>query len=349
MVKEAQGDRETAEILFGLGQAQAGLARTEQAVGNLTRAFDYYIGVNDTARAIVVADFPLDTYIPGVGELLDRALGLLPPDSHQAGRLLPRYIQWLATEGDYEGAVKGFDLALAIARQEEDSALETQTLTYGTANDVWHLHLQEALEKGRQAIDLARRIDAPRDEENARFWVAIALNMMGDHSEAQGQAELVLPAAERAHSRYFHFMGLWVNLLLAISIGDWQAARSFGKQDFGLASEIEDIILSLMALMEFQLGEFSQGQDYLDRFEQSRTHHEPEEFTIAVPLIARITGTIARFEFAEAVAHRALANPNPLFGSKARTGLALMAVQRGDVLNAEQYYRALQPNKGRQG
>ena len=54
----------------------------------------------------------------GVAGFLARALALVPPDSHQAGRLLSSYSRALAMEeGDDEESRKAFDGAMAIVRQ----------------------------------------------------------------------------------------------------------------------------------------------------------------------------------------------------------------------------------------
>ena len=56
--------------------------------------------------------------IPGLAELLARALTLVPADSHEAGRVLSRYGGVLGGgEGDYEGAQHALERATAIARR----------------------------------------------------------------------------------------------------------------------------------------------------------------------------------------------------------------------------------------
>ena len=51
----------------------------------------YYVEAGDVARAVAVAECPLPTYIgrfEGAAERVASALKLVPPDSHEAGRLL---------------------------------------------------------------------------------------------------------------------------------------------------------------------------------------------------------------------------------------------------------------------
>ncbi len=67
-----------------------------------------------------------------------------------------------------------------------------------------------------------------------------------------------------------------------------------------------------------------------------------------IPAVARITGVASRFDAAEAAAETILSSVSitPLITSLARTGLALMAVQRGEVLEAQEQYTALEPARG---
>jgi hypothetical protein len=59
---------------------------------------------------------------------------------------------------------------------------------------------------------------------------------------------------------------------------------------------------------------------------------------IAIPLVARITGVAERFEIAQSAAEAVLSSGSvlPLGAQIARAGLALLAVERGDVNAATQ-------------
>ena len=131
-------DAETADILFGLGRAQAAtLLLTEllHAHHTLRRAFDHYAETGDVDRAVAVAEHSLPGTAPGLlaeaVEMTGRALELVPPDSHEAGQLLCRHGLSLGREaGDYDGAQEAFDRALSIARREGDAAMEMRAFTY---------------------------------------------------------------------------------------------------------------------------------------------------------------------------------------------------------------------------
>ena len=129
---ESAKDAESAALLFGYGRAQVGTLgwdRLTQAVASLTRAFDYYDRAGNVDQAVAIAGYPLPVGPSGVVQLIGRALGLVAPNSHRAGNLLPQYGLALSGEmGDYQGAQRAFDEAIVIARRESDVTLELKTL-----------------------------------------------------------------------------------------------------------------------------------------------------------------------------------------------------------------------------
>ena len=82
-----------------------------EAWDSLCRAFDHYAESGDVKQAVNVAKFPivLNPRDYKVTQLIARALELVPPDSHDAGRLLSRYGFVLSWEtGNYEDAAEAF-------------------------------------------------------------------------------------------------------------------------------------------------------------------------------------------------------------------------------------------------
>ena len=136
-----------------------------EAWDSLCRAFDHYAESGDVKQAVNVAEFPI-VLNPGdykVTQLIARALELVPPDSHDAGRLLSRYGFLLSWEtGNYEDAAEAFARALDIARREQDTSLAIQTLTTAANVDLNNLRWRDGLDKSLQAIELARNIGNPR-------------------------------------------------------------------------------------------------------------------------------------------------------------------------------------------
>ena len=73
---------------MGLGKAQYGTNGrqiTAQVLVILTRAFDYFVEKGDTERAVAIVTH--DVILSAQGDIVRRALQLVPPHSHDAGSL----------------------------------------------------------------------------------------------------------------------------------------------------------------------------------------------------------------------------------------------------------------------
>src|SRR5262249_35437339 len=134
-------DDETAGLLFALVRSEF-LGRQpyhlDEAFERMRRAFDYYADVGDTDHAVEIAAHPIppvwgETQVPPV---LSRALAMVPPDSIEAGCILANVGRFAgANDGDYQCASDAFDRSLAIARREEDDALERRVLALAARVD----------------------------------------------------------------------------------------------------------------------------------------------------------------------------------------------------------------------
>ncbi|PKB64319.1 MAG: hypothetical protein BZY80_03250 [SAR202 cluster bacterium Io17-Chloro-G2] len=352
-------DAQMAAILFGLGRAQLTLLdRNEmpEAIATLALAFDYYAEAGDVDRAVAVAQsrYASRTGLrTGIAQLIARALSLVPADSHQAGGLLSRQGYVLGMEeGDHEAASVAFGRALAIARQEQDAALEMPTLAEAARVDRFGLHLPESLSKSRQAIELLARFDDPQVEAAARYEASVALCINGDPEEAQVHATAMLAAAERLRDRFWLSSALGHNAALCQVRGDWQAARDFAER--GLAVQPGDSrILGRMAGLEYDLGNSDWGEKFLDELvDVMRSTPKGPTVpyllpTIVIPVAARISGDLHRLAIAEEAARTVLADPSPtaIVTHGARAGLALIAVLREDVAALGELYAFLKPQK----
>jgi tetratricopeptide (TPR) repeat protein len=357
---EPAQDAEAAALLFGLGRAQATTLEANQlgeAVTTLSRAFDYYAEAGDVTRAVAVPEYtpyPFAGRVTGVSQLIARALALVPADSPTAGRLLARQGWVLGTEqGDYQGAHEAFDRALVIAHREADLALEMRILAGASHVNYFHLRFQEGLESSLRAIEQARRADDPRTEVTARQWATNILSQTGDSEEARRHAAAYLAVAERLRDRTWLSTALFSNARVSLLEGDWKAARDFS--DRGLVVSPMDVrLLSSRVLVDYEVGDFGQGEAHLDRFLEAirltstgpTTEYAYTAFL--VPLVARITGVLDRLGVAEAAAGTILSSPTatPIVATAARAGLALLAVQRGDAAAAGEQYAALESGRG---
>ncbi len=357
---EAATDEEAADLLFGLARAQSATVVGDQlreAFATLSRAFEYYVETGNVAQSVAAAAFPIDTptgRIQGGGQLIARALTLVPPDSHEAGRLLSRYGGFLGlAEVDYEGAQQALGRAIAIARREGDVPLEVQTLTYATDVSGQHLHWLESVDKGMRAIELATGDETPYSEVLSRFWTAVSLLHMGDLDAARPLALALRDLAER-RSTTRHLAGLsWVPIItLSCLVGDWRAGREYS--DWGLeVAALNPQVLGPRALLEHETGEAAQGEVYLERLLEASRRSPYQSFStgrtpIAIATIARITSVPGRWELAEAAAETILSEEpvRPIAALYAKAGLALLAVEKGDQPAAEEHYAYLLVHRG---
>ena len=113
-------------------------------------------------------------------------------------------------------------------------------------------------------------------------------------------------------------------------------------------------ILAPRMQLEFELGDFAQGEAYLERLlgaMQLTTPAPTLEYmlpALGIPLAARVSGAARHFEVAEAAANAVLtaANPSTIILQGARAGLGLLAVPRGDSAAAAEHYTSLASSQG---
>ena len=357
---EASPDEEAAALLFGLARARLAMSQRsliQEIILNLSRAFNYYAEAGEVARAVAVAECPLPGWpgnLKGMAQLVSRALALVAADSHPAGHKLCLYGKYLGTEeGDYEGAQEAFGRALAIAYQERDVALEMRTLADAGRVGNRHRRPQEALAKCLEALELASRVDDPRTELEAHYGAVTALTEMGGLEGMPRHASAMLPLAERLRDRYWLGVAYRNNVLVCWLRGDWRAAREFGDRGFERGWRTSNAFAS-RASLEYQAGDFGQGEVYLERLLELWRISPPDTLIMcahaatAIPMAARITGLEDRLETADAAARTILSSPSasPQYATMARSGLALIAIQRDDVTGAEEQYNALQWARG---
>jgi DNA-binding CsgD family transcriptional regulator len=359
--KEGQPmDAEAASLLFGLGRVQAATLerhRMQEVVATLSRPLDYYAGVGDVEQAVAVAEYPIYPLIgqhSGNAQLIAHALALISPESNAAGRLLSRSGRVIGIEEvDYDGAREAFARALAIAQREGDVALEMRTLADAANVDMLLSRYQESLEKSMRAIELAHHVDDPRTEALARYTTVLVQLALGDLARMRLQASALLTIAERLRDRFWLSMALRSNEDVAYLVGDWHTARAFSDRAL-VVSSMECRSLCTRALLEYQAGDFAQGEIYLQRLVEvmGRTPPGPTNehaFTaMVIPLVVRITGAVDRLGIAEIAAEVILASPSrtghmDLF---AKIGLAILAAYRNDGVAAKEHYASLESQRG---
>jgi tetratricopeptide (TPR) repeat protein len=355
--REPARDAEEAALLFGLGRAQVVTLprqRLEEALISLDRSFEYYADAGDVSSAVAVAEYPPRLPIASgwrskVERRIERGLTLVPLDSSAAGRLLPIYGlesgQW---ENDYDKAQEAFERALAIARRVRDANLEMRTLAAWACVDYYHLHLEESLEKSLQVVELARHADDPHLEVNGHQRSFQTLIHLGDSRNAEEHGKAALALAERLKTHNWSSSVLRCGVNLYHFLGEWDQARELVSRHLAVAPYAAPLLKELVWL-EYELGEFEQGEVYLKRIQEIMRRTPPSpgpeyaDTSLVSHFASRITGSTDYLEIAGQAARVVLSSPlaNPFWIEIVRTGLALKAVETKDSALAQEQYIAL--------
>ena len=352
--KEGQDmDAETASILFGLGRTQIATLDWDKALDCLGQAFDFYES-HDVSKALSIAEYPYPAlFAARMPDLMSRAIKLAAPETRQVGNLLSTYGLAVALgRGDYEEAREAFDEALSIAQREGDRSLQVRTLADAANTDGFSLRWQEAMDKSKQAIDLARPGDHPVPLMRARFWAALAAVLaLGNPEEAKEHADSTLALAEDIRDRMWIARALESQVLVARLTGDWEAARDLAGR--GLTAVPQDTgILVNRVLLEYEVGEFDSGREYsaelfgpmLDTFTAFSGVH-----SLLIAVVGLISGDTTNFENARAAAEKVLSSSSlaAVAELEARLALGLMAAQEGSGNDTENQYALLaSPGRG---
>jgi predicted ATPase/DNA-binding CsgD family transcriptional regulator len=356
---EPAPDAQAAALLFGLGKAQFATYERLQiadADASLGRAFEYYFQSESIAETAAVAEFFYSAISSqNRRQRISRALTIVPKDSIEAGRLLACYIAVLGdSPTEFQVIQELSERALAVARREADQILEMRILVaagHACAHQLQHL---EVLERDLPAIDLAQSIGEPLEEVHAQYEVASALYAIGDLQGADRHAAAALDVAEKASNKFWQARALALKGAVSGAQGNWQEARNFSDRSLAIFPRDPDLLGS-RAVLEYQVGQLSPGKIYLETLlevmDQSSTvypHYVVAVTPLALPIVARITGTVQDFEVARAYAETVLASSTspPMATHRGHLGLALMAVEQNDAQAARRHFTHLEPLRG---
>ena len=352
---EPARDSDEAALLFGYGRALAGTAertQLQQVVDSVGRAFDYYHSAGDTPKAVEVAEYPIPVITGGrtaMATFYVRALELVDPDSLTAARLLSSYSAELGrVEGDYSGAQQAFDQALAIARKAKDESLEARILAASSNVDMHQLQFEESLAKAFKVIEIAQVTDDFRLQLDARLDAVRVLTYQGDSESAKQQSAACLELAEKLRDNPRLALACRADATLYRLLGEWGRART--ASDRALAVAPGDVtILADRVLLEYELGEWEQGEGFLERLVETM-HAAPPRAGVqharpaaVLPYIARLTGSSDRLDIAVTAADKVLGSSasEAIYTLGARMGMALVAILRRDIELAETQYDLL--------
>ncbi|MFQ6030139.1 MAG: helix-turn-helix transcriptional regulator, partial [Dehalococcoidia bacterium] len=355
-----QMDAEMAALLFGLGRAQLAarhMQSLEQSVDNLIRAFDYYVELGKVDEAVEVAEYPVPgtaAHYEAITRLPTRALDLVPPDSHQAGRLLVRHAWNLGlSQNNYSVAQEALDQALVIAERENDSALQLRALVIAGELDNSHCQWSKALERNQKAIELARQLNDPFGELRAYHHAASAMMAMGALEPAHRNSTVIRELAERLDDSFLLATALSHDQTWFRLIGDWQAARSVS--DYGLTLDNWEVRLTCTrVLVEYETGNLQQGREYLWRLLEPAMLRRPGlrhgyAFTaMVIGLVGHISGEVEKLDAAKEIATTIVSAPaaRPFIAVLARAALGMLVVLQQDKPAAAEHYSVLLPKRG---
>ena len=351
-------DSETAFILVSLSRALILLGKIEEAMPHLTSAFHYYEESGDIDRAVDVAElssFP-DIVDPRlqITRLRERALNLVPPDSHEAGRLLCQYGRYQYHKADYETARDFLGRALSIARREDDKSLEMRILANWAHLELFNLNTPGFFEKAFRAIELAQEVGNSYTEAWMRQWTGFNLLTTGNPEKARRQAEVLLNNGQRLRARRRIAGALHLNQAVFQFAGNWPAAREYINRGLALDS-LDGYLLCNLVLLEYEIGNFSEGDSCLERWLEHIRNIPPDasfNHAITSVLLPKLTAGSDignRLEFAESAARVILSSSyaDPLLELHAGIALSLIAARRGDrKMAAEQNLTQIAKMKG---
>jgi DNA-binding CsgD family transcriptional regulator len=352
-------DRENALLLFGLGRTRALLQRTESdlsaAFGNLSVAFDYFQRTGDIESAVRVGEVPFTRYVwsnETMTRIIERALALVPCNSHQEGRLLWQKAELVVrNQGD---CVKGRDLfakGLDIARRENDLVLQIRTLSSWAGMESFvGCEFERSLPLAEEAARLAEQVAEPFSKINA-CWVATdAHRQLGHGVLAKRFAEEMLRVSEKFHVQRGH--ARLVSSGISSLSGEWDEARDVARRL--TVSERQDthqaMALVQLAYLEYEADERQRADACFDRFLRHVADNRIElgrgEVTcfavLTIPLISRITGDQSHLDLVAEAAQGVLSSSKgmvPVAWANREMGLA--SVLTGDTEKAAEYYLKL--------
>lgn len=349
-------DGQSADLMFGLGQAEINAGRVHEGWETLKKAFDYYVGAGDQAKFVAVAELPLPfvTGLQDPARLTRQALDLVPPGSHEQGRLWCDYGNKLGMlTSDYSGASEAFANALSIAQRENDAKLEMRIWASSAQMNYWTLHIEDCIDASLKAIDLARDHDEPLTQVMGHYYAALALRVVGDLAGVRQQATAILPLAEKRQDRFWLASALSSAAVPHLMTGNWADAKEFLLRGLDVWP-IDSRLLGALMQAEYQSGRFEQGmaaqEQLLDVLRSGRfsTPVAKAILALSLPIYANVSGESDTFVDHIQGAEDVVASPSSSLGLVlwARVGLAYSAVLKNDAAEAKVQYREIQLASG---
>ena len=254
---------------------------------------------------------------------------------------------------DYESSNRTLAKALAIARREQDLALQMRIHAYWSSIETMCFHSEQAFKRGMAALELARLAADLRAETIALWTTSTSLRRIGKSSEATQYIQLFLGAAERLRNRGFLVRACNLNAVHAYDRARWLEARKLGDREISLRPN--PLASVFRAALEQETGNFDQAASYMreaiDRAKKvgilSRGTGGTAYVSIYIAFYALKSDTGRLLQVAEEFASETLSGVSPWVEStyNALCARGLVAVMRGDGKAALEHYKLLEPYK----
>ena len=231
--------------------------------------------------------------------------------------------------------------------------MELRTLAGAAFVDFFHCRRRECLENTQRVIELARTVDDPHGELLTPWGAAVAELATGHLHAARHHVSEGMTVAERIRDRYW-LCGTLVSRDYVFRVqGDWQTVRESIDQGLELLP-METRLLSVRVSLEYDVGDFEQGEAYLERYLEAMCSvpagPSAEHGFVAgmIPLVGRITDSPYRSGIIESAAQTVFSSAlaTPLVPAHTRAGVAMLTVERGGGAAAQEQYASLKPLQG---
>ena len=342
----AQADM--ASLLYGLGRAEAAILRIDDAMGHLEQAFNIYVEAGDVGGMVSVASVPF-TGSRGQesrASMIERALGMVPAASTEAGWLLCLYGRYLTLgRGDVDGAWRSCQKALAIGERTGDKHLQLRALNISANVADFHLRRRESNEMGLRGAKLAAEIDSPWDASLVYMAAADAERAEGRLEAAKAYLEKGLSAAKRLRDRE-RLSTIYLNWVAsALWEGDWSSARAFSDESLGWWP-YDTRVMTLRVIAECESGNLEDARSYLNHIidigEESGLGPPltvtKGRLAVAASQLALASGDRSPIETVRQAARAVISSRGvmPFTIATARMGMGIAAVIEGDGRAAQE-------------
>jgi DNA-binding CsgD family transcriptional regulator len=343
-------DDETAEILFSRSKAEAAVfsfGDPHTPAETIAKLLDYYIAKKDVTRVLQIAQVPMfagdNASITESKARFERVIDLVDPGSREAGWVLCLYGYFLGTYGrDENSAQKALEQSVVIARRNLDQNLEMRALL--NLVQVNAVYWKTDWDRVLPAIEMAQRLGDLQAECIGRLFAFVFATNTQSFTETQTLWEHAKAIADRLRYRSLQENITALGQGIALLQGDFQLSRVRSEH---AAQGTRCTIASLMlrALTEYELGEVVEGDKFAQQAVEdlnriSNPFNEYGWASAQFPFFDYLTGRETWSEPADKCINFGVQNiPENIYnGILARVGIALKAIQHGDIEAARRSY-----------